>query len=806
MMIKQFKLTGTLFLAGVFLAVAYAAVGPRTHAAALHGSVIVSTGKFDSSGAMTGYSVPSNSAGVYGAASFEAWVKNLLNHATWCSSSGECTPGSAYNAYGAAFLVETMIHGQVNFAANDALVTQAKADFNFWAGEVNSYASAGKIQWSVASTLPTGSLNSLHVCSDPNGYCWAKAVYENNNYNGGGYDAHKFQFYNISSPEPSHLIIFTNPDGTTFQIRRECANVIGSAHPLKASWQMSGHTTVNNSSPYPGQSITFSHYVKDNGPGNTNQNIWWAILDDKGATVQGGQDSGAYNAGQEKLVGTKTVSIPGNTAGGTKICEKVLYDWANSSGGRNGTGALVCATVQNITPSCGSATTNPGTFDPTDPFAINAYVNIAGGSAGAAYVNAQSDFFIRVTEDATGNTIYDNENITPTAVGNGTISVAQNLPPTNKAGNYTIAYGITGSVSPKECPGSFRVMYTPYFKVSGGDVAAGPDFGTACTPELSSILGNNLGSSAGYFGAATQLGAFSLNKITGFASNTTLSSSGTGDHTASSAAQPSGLAFSNTGASNTVWGTSYGKDATEDSADNANFCVPDYYAAATNATPAPTVLSNGDKFVDQSVIDSLTSGKTYVINGDLQTGGDGVGNLFLGGTHPGRITLVVNGNAYINSHIRYAPYNYASGTTSIDSIPQFQLIVKGNIFVDLGVTWLSGFYAAQPDGGSGGNIYTCARTGAHKYVTGDSTDTSSSAQYESDYYSACGNPLTVSGSLAAKNVKLLRTGGNWKKTPSVDNTPAEQIIYPPELWMGSLNNTSGGAQPFDAITNLPPIL
>ena len=60
--------------------------------------------------------------------------------------------------------------------------------------------------------------------------------------------------------------------------------------------------------------------------------------------------------------------------------------------------------------------------------------------------------------------------------------------------------------------------------------------------------------------------------------------------------------------------------------------------------------------------------------------------------------------------------------------------------------------------------------------------------------------------MAAKNIKFNRTSGSWKKTTAVNNNPAEQIIYAPELWMGNLSGTSGGAQPFDAITSLPPIL
>jgi len=190
----------------------------------------------------------------------------------------------------------------------------------------------------------------------------------------------------------------------------------------------------------------------------------------------------------------------------------------------------------------------------------------------------------------------------------------------------------------------------------------------------------------------------------------------------------------------------------------------------------------------------------------LQTGVDASGNLYLGGAgQPSRVTLVVNGDAYLNSNILYNSYTYVSGTSSASVVPQFQLLVKGNIYIDLGNTKETGFYSAQKrSDGTGGAIYTCSL--GFKYLTGIASDGSSNAQYDANYYNLCNHPLTIYGSMAAKTIKLGRTYGNIQTSGTVTNQPAEQIVYGPELWLGYMSGSSTGVQPFDAITSLPPIL
>jgi hypothetical protein len=406
----------------------------------------------------------------------------------------------------------------------------------------------------------------------------------------------------------------------------------------------------------------------------------------------------------------------------------------------------------------------------------------------------------------------DNEAV-PTTVGGsasssgtGTLTGTWSPGPTNNAGTYNVTYGIRGATSPVTCSGSFPVAYSPYYQIQGGDVAAGPGFGNACTSGTGSqIKGENLGSSDGYYGASNQLAGLALGTLDGFATNTTLNTAtNQGAASAATVAPAWGLSFANTGAGGAVWGKNFAKTPADDPADNPSWCVPDYAGTAASATPAPAALlgvSSGPVTLNQTGLDSLTSGKTYVVNGTLTI----TGGLKLGGSSgglPSRITIIVNGDAIVGSSVAYN--GYTTGTADVGAIPQFQLLVKGNIYIGRLVLNLAGFYAAQPTNATNGVIYTCSS--GSKYITGVTGDAASNAKVSATYYNDCDDPLTVTGSLSARSIKLLRTGGNLRTSGAVTNRPAENIIYPPELWMGNLRGVSGGTQPYDAITSLPPIL
>ena len=735
---------------------------------------------------------------VYGGFAFPGWIYSGSNSTfanNFIAFVESQLGGNNQQRSGASFIIQTMLGSSRNRPPSGGEITA-------WEDLVRQYGAApGRIGQSV-------------------NYCYSLNSYYQGTTGGGGTNDDAF----YDGGGCAVAIVFYNTDGTQYVIKHLCANPVGNGtlHPLNSvrNWSMGGRTTVDNANPAPGQTIHFSHYVRDNGPTDTGQDIWYApynynATNGTSSAAWGGQDSGPYNPGEEKQVTapSDTVTVPLGTPGGTQICQRILYDWANSSGGRNGMGAPVCATVLDVTAGTCTLNINPANPDPTDSYTVTGIMNYPGGLLAAQAVDSTSNFSIHVTGPGV-NYVNDNTPTNVTANGStGVITSVVGLPPTNNAGHYTVTYGVLGPIGAKTCTGGFDIRYTPYYSIIEGDVSAGPGFGTACMAGLSKIIGNNRGAGDGYYGAGSQLGAFALNQVTGFASGINRNT-GTGQGTNSlggAITQPWNLTFSNAGTSPTVWGTSFSRDPTEDPG-NANSCVSNYYQDAVDTTPASHNISGGytltPSSVDLAAPGHLTDG-VYHITGNLQTGGGMGGWLYLGGAgHVSRLTLVVDGDAYINSHIAYNPYSFTASTMSVNSIPQFQLIVKGNIYVDNGVTFLAGFYAAQPSGGSKGIIYTCSENvaGTFKYLTYVSGDSASNAQQDASYYTDCGNQLTVAGSFAAKGVKLNRSHGAWKKTPSVSNDPAELFVYPAELWMGSLNSTSSGTQKFDAVTSLPPIL
>lgn len=761
--LRQLKFVGAVFSVGLALAAVYSVVGPRAHTFALHGSTVISTGTWTAAGAQIGNSLP---ASVDTPAEFKDFIGKMLY-----STSAYGIPGSSYNMYGAAFLVETMLNGQINYAASDAVALQARADYDRWASYIDQYAARGAIQWSVSTTVPAGRINSLHVCNEgAGGYCWDRAVYQNNNYNGGGWDARRFQFYTLSSPDPSTLIIFTNPNGTTFQIRRECANVIGSAAPLSPGWQMSGHTDVDYGERLPGESLRFFHYVQNDGPTNTGRDIWWAPLEHpSNAYMAPGQNSGQYTAGQEKYVGESDVDIPIDTPPGTEICHKVLFDWKDSGGGRNGTGEPACATVRSPDTTCGGLVINPSILGSNDSYTITGTINTEMGMPGAQIIDNNGNFFITVSGPSVS---INNTNVTPVTVGGsastagtGTLTAGISAPPTNNVGTYTVTYGVSGGgVDPVTCNGSFTVALRPYFSVLGGDISAGAGFGDTSCPGSSAIIKSwnlNTTTAPNYYGAGGEAGVWATGAITNFVSALGLTggAASTGGY---------GLSFANT--SNTSGG-GYGGNFGVGSVP----CMYDYYGS--KPTPNPPSIGG------------TTIGTFATTNsGVYQAPVDGLGAFTLGGSGDitlgagKQITIYLSGNLYIKNNILY---NYAT----IADIPRLNVYVSGNIYIDPNVTEIHGVYVAQKTpAGTNGIVNTC------------NPGTVTSPQP----YATCNRQLRVVGSMISQAaIRLTRTYGNLTTVTGATNQPAEIFQYSPEMWMAA---PAGNGFEYQSYTSLPPVL
>ena len=321
------------------------------------------------------------------------------------------------------------------------------------------------------------------------------------------------------------------------------------------------------------------------------------------------------------------------------------------------------------------------------------------------------------------------------------------------------------------------VTSKPYTRVYGGDVSAGglmasPNSPASCSQNTgAAIIGWNRRSASApaYAGAGVQFAAYAMSTI--FDVATALGSSG-------SATSPTGLSFANdttnaTDTANGIFGGSFGPVA----------CIADYY----NTRPASTA-----SLPPSPAITNMVTGTPYGTNGDAYFSGGGTIS------QGERITVYVDGNAYIDTNITYA----GSGSWTNSTIPSFRLIARGNILIGANVSQLDGLYVAQPtSGGSGGVIYTCASTagGQHAILRTDPT-----------FFSQCDNQkLTVNGSFVAKQLYLSRTIGTLRQSSageaSTSANIAETFNYGPFLWMMQPTDSTGGLE-YDAINSLPPVL
>jgi hypothetical protein len=238
------------------------------------------------------------------------------------------------------------------------------------------------------------------------------------------------------------------------------------------------------------------------------------------------------------------------------------------------------------------------------------------------------------------------------------------------------------------------------------------------------------------------------------------------------AVPPSGLAFANTSTNiaNGRFGGSLGSTP----------CVADYYSRRPAAPPSPPTGSGA--------ITAMTTG-VYGANSNQYFSGSAL-------IDPGeRITVYVDGDVYINANVMY------NGSWTSATIPSFQLIARGDIYIDRATTRLDGLYVAQPrSNGTKGTIYTCASTIPSLYTPLPLTGTLASQ---------CSSKLTVNGAFVAKQVQLLRTVGTLRQSNAAETQAsgniAEVFNFGPALWMAQPPVPAGTAD-YDAISTLPPIL
>lgn len=681
---------------------------------------------------------------------------------SWVNTPSEFTnyivcklSGNNQNHIGAAFIISTMT-GMKN-------PNPGAAEINEFVARVNYAASQGWINFGAGVG-----------CVLPNTY-----------YQDGPGDV---AGYGGCPSGPPDAITFWN-GSSYYIIKRFCANPVGSMAPLhdNLDFNMSATAAVNNSSPIPGNTIRFDYTVRNNGPTDTSPtHIWWAAVNTlSGAQTIAGHDSGTYWVGRVDAL-SENVTIPPGTAPGTQYCRRVDVVPANTSGVYTFS-PVVCATVRydfSLTPSINAVITSTGgpitgnVAEPGDTIAFTYAVNNTGTtvsqSVTCTYKGVTNPGYNQTPPSAVftpggancppprtfpygANTTTATEPAVPAATSNTTICRSFTVTPATPAG---------GTRTANAC---VLVAVKPYARTYGGDISAGgglvttPSAPTSCAQNSgAAIIGWNRRAGGSYAGAGVQYAAYALSTI--FDTATSLGNAG-----GTVAPVPAGLAFSNssTNVANGIFGGSFGSVA----------CVQDYWSTKpASPSPLPAALGAG-----------LATG-AYGATGSIQLGG--------GSVNPGtKVSIYVDGNLFIGSNITYA----GSGGWTSGTVPMLRVVVRGNIFISRGVTQLDGLYVAQPNGASGGIIYTCALPAA-PFTPMTLTGTLASQ---------CNPKLTVNGGVVAKQLWLLRTLGTLRSANAAEASSsgniAEVFNYNPMLWISQPNDASTASE-YDAITSLPPVL
>lgn len=369
-------------------------------------------------------------------------------------------------------------------------------------------------------------------------------------------------------------------------------------------------------------------------------------------------------------------------------------------------------------------------------------------------------------------------------------------------------YEFTVRVGGTACFGSANVVtgVYPYLKEFGGDVWVGGNFvnssSGSCEPPMGSngsIFAHNTSSdpenNGRYIGSSAQLTVTSLMSINQFSSAGNRDAAVPSGNTYS----PKGLTFANNNSA-FEYGGGFGA--------NEARCITDYYNS-TRDTGLGNAVFTGSLSANTGRIQYVMSGGTVGAGGAIN-----VPN----GT---QVAVFSSGDVFIRNNIQFE-----SGASSVNQLPNFALVVCGNIYIDSSVTVLDGLYIAQSGrvGSDGrcirsadsvnGTIYTCATA-------------LGVACNQANVFSEGNRQLTINGGLIANRIKWLRiladrslSTASFGEVPNFGTgrgTGASEVVnFTPAMYLAPSgladpdespdgDGEAGTSEPYDAIRSLPPI-
>ncbi len=390
-----------------------------------------------------------------------------------------------------------------------------------------------------------------------------------------------------------------------------------------------------------------------------------------------------------------------------------------------------------------------------------------------------------------------------TASGNDTAGISSSVFGDEYCGRTTVspAHGWQGPSqkivllpSRSNGPACNDITNRPYLRAYGADVAAGSRF-----VDGSGVCNENINQIKGYTsprlnksGAGAQLAGIAMSTIESF--RTASLRTPTNPPTANS-----GLSFGNTP-------SPVGQYAGEP------ICATDFYneTQADNSDPSDNI---DKKTVSTGSLspNSHPDHEQTLYNGNLVLNGANNFNR--------KKIIYVNGNVRITNNIAYESFSDPT------EAPSFMLVASGSIYIANNVKGLDGIYVAQQrSDGTGGVIYTCAKTsGFEGYNDGTS-----------EMFDNCGGPqgensnladdkrLIVNGAFIAHHIKFDRIHKSLRDSKSNTNERAdhdpgtiphktegsEVFNFSPEIYLSpppfARDASSASKSPY--FTTLPPIL
>ncbi len=553
-------------------------------------------------------------------------------------------------------------------------------------------------------------------------------------------------------------------------------------------YSLSAASMADHTSAKPGDTITWSHTLANNGPGATTQNTH-SNVGMSGFSNGWGNPSVEYSPGDTPAgagVGVIRNSFSYNIYGvqqadvGNTLCEWVQYDPVDSAGNRNGRGIPACVSIPygytltpntnvdlsgtveanstvNVTPTISNA-------GPTKSQSVQwqvtqivvqpgAGVPNAGGGTSNVSVTPCGTYFKSLPQAtcstiASGNSVIDPSGSVLSGSALSTSSVVIGDYPVGTKVCYATSvqpYSSSTTDWRHSAPVCLIIGLKPKVQVIGGDLMAN-SVNTSATRK--SFLGTDY-----TFGSWIEYGIFAVGNIYGAASGSAYSGSGLAN---ANNCIESKLSFADSTASGVCSSTTaIGNYANSNS-------IPDV-GASFPASGAPSIGS-GDLSVQSKSGVFTTSGVT-LSGGNIQQGRWVVINA------PGA-DVTINGDiTYTNGQLH-----------SLGDIPQV-VIIANNINITSNVKQIDAWLIAKS------SLNTCSD------VIGN---------LSSDL---CNNQLIVNGPVAAGKLYLRRTAGSGSG-PDHSGDPAEIFNLRPDAYMWASLRATGGGNRIQTVytTELPPRL